>query len=168
MNGVTGIGNDREVGARDADTHLPGNPDELAIESAGHQQDGHLDLVESIPVRRLGALAHAAETVGQSHGAITKPNIALELENLNRQRTLALPDREPLPLIDERLDPSFFDPPRQFLIRFRSLVSFVLILNTGGGALQDQRRDLLRVIEGHPERQPATHRVAKPGGSSDA
>ena len=81
---------------------------------------------------------------------------------------MAFPDREPLPLVDERLDSGFFDPPRQFLIRLRALVSFVLILNTGGGALQDQRGDPLRVIDGHAERQPATHRVAEPGGSSDA
>ena len=57
---------------------------------------------------------------------------------------------------------------RQFLIRLCPLESFVLILNTGGSALQDQRGDPLRVIDGHPECQPAAHRVAQPGSSRDA
>ena len=63
MDRVTCIGYDREGGVCDSDTHLPGNPDVLAIKSAGHQQDGHVDFAELFPVRRLGALAHAAETV---------------------------------------------------------------------------------------------------------
>ncbi len=134
---------------------------------AGDQQDGHVDLAKSFPVRWLGALSHAAETVGQANGAIAQPNIALQAQNLVREAALALPDREPLPLVDERLDSGFFDPPRQFLIRLRALVSFVLILNTGGGALQDQRGDPLRVRDAHAKRQSATHRVAKPGGSRD-
>ena len=152
MNRVSCAGNNRECGLNDADTHLPGNPDVLAIMSAGHKQDGHFDFAESFPVRRLSALAHAPETVGQSDGAIVKPNLALRTGNLIRERTLTFPDREPLPLIDERLDPSFFDPPRHDLIRFGSLVSFVLIVNTGGGAYQDQRGDPVRVIKGHSER----------------
>lgn len=63
MDRVSCIGDDREGGVCDSDTHLPGNPDELAIKSAGHQQDGQLDFAESFPVRRLGALAHASEAV---------------------------------------------------------------------------------------------------------
>ena len=54
-----------------------------------------------------------------------------QLEDLAGQRALALPDGEPFPLVDERLDADFFDPPRQVSIRLRALQSFVLVLNPG-------------------------------------
>ena len=168
MNGVPGVGDDGELGARDSNSHLPGNADKFSIESTGHQQDRHVDLIESVPIRWLRALTHAAKTIRQPNSAITKPNFALELENPNRQRALAAPDREPLPLMDEHLGSDFYDPPREFLIRLCPLESFLLMLNTGGSALQNQRGDPLRVIDGHPERQPAAHRVAQPGSSRDA
>jgi len=134
VHSVAYIGDDRKCGVDDADPHLPGNADVLSIKSAGHQQDRHFDFTEALPVRRLGALPHAAQTVGQSHGLVAEPNIALRTGNPIGECTLAFPDRELLPLIDERLNASVFDPPRHDLIRFHSLVSFVLILNTRGGA----------------------------------
>src|SRR5687767_8081250 len=66
VNCVPGSGNHRECGIRDSDAHLPGNADKLAIETAGDQQDWYGDFAESVPIRRLGALSHAAETVGQA------------------------------------------------------------------------------------------------------
>ena len=84
VNGVPGVGDDRELGFRDANAHLPSNSDELAIESAGHQQNRHVDLVQPVPIRWLRTLTHAAETFSQANGAITKPNLTLELENLSR------------------------------------------------------------------------------------
>src|SRR5215218_11304730 len=81
VNYVPGIGDDRELSARDANAHLPRNPDELAIESAGHQQDRHVDLIESVPIRWLCTLAHATQTIGESNGAVTKPNFALGLKD---------------------------------------------------------------------------------------
>ena len=50
MNGVPGVGDDRELSTRDANAHLAGDPNKLAIEGAGHQQDRHLNLTESIPI----------------------------------------------------------------------------------------------------------------------
>jgi hypothetical protein len=156
MNRVPSTGDDRERSVYDSDTHLAGNPDVLSIKSTGYQQNGYVDFAESLPVRRLGALSHASEAVSESDGAIAKPNFALRTGNLIWERSLAFPDREPLPVSDERLDPSLFDSPRHDPIRFCSLVSFALIVNTSGGAHQHQRGDPVRVIEGHPECQPAT------------
>ena len=84
VNGVPGVGDDRELSSRDANAHLPGNSDKLAIESAGHQQNRHAHLVQPVPIRWLRTLTLAAETIGQPNGAISKPNVALELENLSR------------------------------------------------------------------------------------
>src|SRR4051812_49101851 len=84
VHGMPGIGDNGEFGVRNANAHLPGNPDKLAIESAGDQQDRHIDLVKPVPVRWLRALAHAAKTVDQPNDAIAKTNLALELEYVSR------------------------------------------------------------------------------------
>ena len=158
MNGVPGSGNPRVASAIRTPicpampTNLRSRPPAIsrtgtAISPSRSQYDGWAPC--PMPRRLLASQRRDAQA-----------DVA-QAQNLVRRKRW-LPRSGAAPLADERLDSGFFDPPRQFLIRFRALVSFVLILNTGGSALQDQRGDPLRRVTPMPERQSATHRVAKP------
>ena len=109
MNGVPGSGTTESVASAIRTPICPAMPTNLRSRPPAISRTRHGDFAESVPVRRLGALSHAAETVGQANGAIAQPDIALQAQNLVREEALALPDREPLPLADERLDSGFLD-----------------------------------------------------------
>ena len=64
VDGVTGIGDETELGLGELGGHLPGNGDKFAVQFTCQKQNGQVELGQLFPERGLYPGSHAAQAVG--------------------------------------------------------------------------------------------------------
>ena len=125
---------------------------------AGEDQDGHAQAGEVRPSRRLAPGAGQPEAAGQALDGVAAP--VVEVGRVGRQ---VGEERLGQPALDERVEPVALQIARPRLVAATAGGPLLLVLDPGRRAEQHQGVDLVGLVEGQVQRQPAAHRVADVG-----
>ena len=134
---------------------------ELRVEPAGDDEHRHVEAVQAVPQRVLGAGAGLAQRLGQPLDGVLRARLPeLHLGAEPGEQRLGQPG------VDEGLDAVALDPLRHRLVLLLALGPLVGVVDAAGGADEDEALDQLGVGQGEVQQEAGAHRVAEVGGAT--
>ncbi len=166
---VAGALHHTQLGARQHRLHLPRDPHVLLVQRSAHQQHPHVrQFRQPLVQRRCRAGAESAQRVRESTRTVGEPLRTQRFAHRLRLRSLAVPERKPLPPIHERFHPVALDVPRQRLVRRPARRTLGVVRDSGRAALENQRTHSLRRRQRCVQRHARTHGIAEQRRASNA